>query len=291
MSSNGDYTSPRSASAEALLERLNEPRTAEALHRLLDHAELLAYSAGALDGIVRRGEELADNVAAGIDDVRQVLPPESALYLRELAALGKELPALTTTATQLARLSAEPEFQATLAALRNPETLQALNQLLGKLGLLAYGLAAAEGLLQRGEELTDNVRASLDDLRGALPSADNEVLSQVLSLTVLLPYLPRLVAVAPQFITLIERLAPFVASPEFDALLDSGVFHADTVRLVGQAGDAFAASYEEHRRAPRQIGLFGLLAALRDPDVQRAAGLLLAFGKRFGRSLARDTEM
>lgn len=286
MSTNG-ASSHHSASAEALLDRLSEPRTAEALHQLLDHAELLAYSAGALDGFIRRGEAITDNVAASIDDVRQAIPVESGAYLGDLAALGKELPALTATATQLARLSAEPEFQATLTALRNPETLQALNQLLGKLGLLSYGVTAAEGLMQRGEELTDNIRASLDDVRGAVPAESNEVFGQLLSLSVLLPYLPRLVAVAPKFIEIIERLAPFVASKEFDALLSSGVFQPDTVKLVGQAGDAFVASYAESRVSQQRFGLRGLLGALRDPDVQRAAGLIVAFAKRFGRSLEK----
>jgi hypothetical protein len=286
MSTNG-ATPHRNASAEALLDRLSEPRTAEALHSLLDHAELLAYSAGALDGFIRRGELIADNVAASLDDVRQAIPPGSSAYLGELAALGKELPALTTTATQLAQLSAEPEFQATLTALRDPATLQALNELLGKLGLVSFGLTAAEGLLQRGEELTDNIRSSLDDVRGSVPAGSNEVFGQLLSLTVLLPYLPRLVAVAPKFIEIIERLAPFVASQEFDALLDSGVFHTETVKLVGQAGDAFVESYAESRRSQRRFGLRDLVGALRDPDVQRAAALVVAFAKRFGRSLER----
>jgi hypothetical protein len=286
MSVNG-ATPHRSASAEALLDRLNEPRTAEALHHLLDHAELLAYSAGALDGFIRRGELIADNVAASLDDVRRAIPPESGAYLGELAALGKELPALTATATQLARLSAVPEFQATLAALRDPETLQSLNQLLGKLGLLSFGISAAEGLLQRGEEITDNIRDSLDDVRASVPDANNEVIGQILSLTVLLPYLPRLVAVAPKFIEIIEQLAPFVSSKEFDALLSSGVFHTETVKLVGQAGDAFVASYDESTRSQQRFGLREIVGALRDPDVQRAAALVVAFARRFGRSLKR----
>ncbi len=176
MTSSNGATSPRSASLEALLDRLNERRTVEALHQLLDHAELLPCS-------------------------------------------------------------------------------------------------------------TDNIRSGLADVRGAIPGESNEVIAQMLSLAVLLPYLPRLVAVAPKFIEMIERLAPFVASQEFDALLSSGVFQPATVKLVGQAGDAFVASYEEQRRHPPKRGLLSLLGALRDPDVQRAAALIVAFGKRFGHSL------
>lgn len=42
------------AGVEQLLDRLNEPRTLEALNRLLDHAKLLACSAVSLDGLVRQ---------------------------------------------------------------------------------------------------------------------------------------------------------------------------------------------------------------------------------------------
>lgn len=284
MSTNG-ATTPRSASADALLERLSDPRIAEALHQLLDHAELLAYSAGALDGLLRRGETITDNVAASLEEVRQAIPAERVALLGELAALGNELPALSATANQLARLAAEPEFQATLTALRDPATLQALTQLLGQLELVAFGLSALNSLVARGEELTDNIRASLDDVRGAIPSESNEVIGQLFSLTILIPYLPRLVAVAPQFIQVIERLAPFVASQEFDTLLSSGVFQPATVKLVGQAGDAFVEAYNEQRVRPRRLGLRGLIGALRDADVQRAASLIVSFAKRFGRSL------
>jgi len=57
------------------------------------------------------------------------------------------------------------------------------------------------------------------------------------------------------------------------------------VRLVGEAGDAFVASRKELRQSPKAVGVFGLLKALRDPDVQRAAALIVEFGRRFGRSL------
>jgi uncharacterized protein YjgD (DUF1641 family) len=83
----------------------------------------------------------------------------------------------------------------------------------------------------------------------------------------------------------IERLETVVSSPEFDALLNSGVFHTSTVALVGRAGDAFAESYAESRRSERKLGLIGILRALNDPDVQRAAALVINFGKRFGRTI------
>ncbi len=63
----GDYHNGASrAGVEQLLDRLNEPQMLEALNRLLDHAELLAFSAAFLDGLVRRSEVIVDNVSSTI---------------------------------------------------------------------------------------------------------------------------------------------------------------------------------------------------------------------------------
>jgi uncharacterized protein YjgD (DUF1641 family) len=78
---------------------------------------------------------------------------------------------------------------------------------------------------------------------------------------------------------------PFVASEEFRTLLTSGVFDPDTVTLVGRAGDAFVATYNEDRQAQRRLGPVGLVRALYDPDAQRVAALLVDFARRFGKSL------
>jgi hypothetical protein len=94
-----------------------------------------------------------------------------------------------------------------------------------------------------------------------------------------------LIAVIPQFTELVEQISPFVASEEFRTLLTSGVFDPDTVTLVGRAGDAFVATYNEDRQAQRRLGPVGLVRALYDPDVQRIAALLVDFARRFGKSL------
>jgi hypothetical protein len=302
MTINGAYpVHPRDASAQALLDRLSEPRTAEALHRLLDHAELLAFSAGALDGLVRRSETIADNIAASVAEVKQAIPADSGTYVASLTALAGDLPALTEMAGQVAMLASTPEFKATLATLGDPSTLKALNTLLGNMELIVFGVTALDGVMRRGEELTDNVRAGLDELRGAAASAPinlaqvvdaaNNLMPRlpalIATLNAFLPILPRLATVAPKFVDVIERLEPFVASPEFDILLSSGVFHPHTVEVVGQAGDAFAETYEETRRKPKLLNIFGMLRSLGDPDIQRAAGLVVAFGKKFGASLKK----
>jgi uncharacterized protein YjgD (DUF1641 family) len=47
----------------------------------------------------------------------------------------------------------------------------------------------------------------------------------------------------------------------------------------------FAQEQAARGRSPR-VGLFGLLGALRDPNVQASMGLLVDFSKRYGAKLA-----
>jgi hypothetical protein len=66
------------------------------------------------------------------------------------------------------------------------------------------------------------------------------------------------------------------------AMLGSGVLEPHVVQLIGRMGESLTAA----AAAPRQrVGVLGALHALRDPDVQRALGLLLQFAAVFGRTL------
>ena len=65
-----------------------------------------------------------------------------------------------------------------------------------------------------------------------------------------------------------------------EAVLGSGILDPAAVGLVGRLGMALA---ETAAAEPEPVGTFAALRALRDPDVQRALGFLLAFAKTFGR--------
>ncbi len=67
-----------------------------------------------------------------------------------------------------------------------------------------------------------------------------------------------------------------------DALLASGLLDANALYVVGRLGAALAMVGGQ---APHQVGMWGLMRGLRDPDIQRALGLLFAFGKQFGAGL------
>ncbi len=280
---NGSHHS--NAGAEQLLDRLNEPRTVEALNRLLDHAELLAFSVASIDGLLRRGDVIADNLAAGMAELRGSVPRVRGLDGEQLELLMENLPRLIALTNQLAELTEKPEFQATMALLSNPTMLDSLNRLLSNAELLSFLVGALDSLLQRGDTIADNLRESLREMSAAVPEGGAQLVALIEAVHQQRAYLPRLVYTLPQFTEIVERLGPFVASPEFSALLESGVFHTDTVTLVGRAGDAFVQTYEEDRGSNRRLGPIGLLKALNDPDVQRVLALLVDFSRRFGRSL------
>jgi len=51
-------------------DRLDDPKVAEALNTLLDHADILAVLVTALDGFVRRGDVIADSLSATVTEIR-----------------------------------------------------------------------------------------------------------------------------------------------------------------------------------------------------------------------------
>jgi uncharacterized protein YjgD (DUF1641 family) len=88
-----------------------------------------------------------------------------------------------------------------------------------------------------------------------------------------------LVEIAQSFI---KGLAELSTSPEVRNLLQSGMLNPQAVKTLGQAAEALA----DASKAPqRQVGVFGALRALGQPEVQRAIGFLMNVAERFGQSI------
>lgn len=90
-----------------VLTRLAEPKTVESLNVLLDHADLLAILVTGLDGLLSRGDTIADSVA---DTVRELRPAgEPGLDIARLLTLGRQLvaaaPAVLTMLPVLERVA------------------------------------------------------------------------------------------------------------------------------------------------------------------------------------------
>ncbi|MFQ3633916.1 DUF1641 domain-containing protein, partial [Roseiflexus sp.] len=62
------------------------------------------------------------------------------------------------------------------------------------------------------------------------------------------------------------------------ALIDSDVLEDSAIAVISNAAQSLADS----ARASHPVSVFGLLRAMRDPDVQYALGFFLAFAKSFG---------
>lgn len=289
--------------ADQLRARLDDPQTAQALNQLLDNAELAAFSLTALDGFLRRGDTIADNVATSIAEAKAALPAESATLGAQLPQLIQLLPQLTTLMTQVTQLTSTPQFAQLLTLLSNPNTLNALAQLLGQIELVAFLVTALDGFLRRSDTIVNNVAASVNEVKGLagvteLPLAElaqslpplvaalPELTQALPTFTAALPQftaaLPQLLQAMPALLDLAQQLQPMLQSDEFAGLMNSGVLNPQTLTIVGEAGNALVETMEASHQP---VGLFGLMGALRDPDVQRGLGFLVEFGKRFGGKL------
>ncbi|WP_432989623.1 DUF1641 domain-containing protein [Dactylosporangium sp. CA-233914] len=70
-----------------LLARLAEPRTVESLNRLLDHLDLLALLVVGLDGLLQRGDTIAESIG---EAVRELRPAGSSVDVGALLDLGQQ---------------------------------------------------------------------------------------------------------------------------------------------------------------------------------------------------------
>ncbi|GEM_PF-2471673 len=84
-----------------------------------------------------------------------------------------------------------------------------------------------------------------------------------------------------------EKLLKLVQDKHFHALIESGVFEGDTVKMVGTMGEAMA---EVGREGPETSGLFDLMRASRRTEVRRSINFAIRFGSEFGRLLEGKEE-
>lgn len=83
----------------------------------------------------------------------------------------------------------------------------------------------------------------------------------------------------------VVRLAQILADDSFRQILDSGITDPRVLRLLGGHARAFASAAEE---PPSRLGPWGLLAALRREEVQRAMGYLVQIASQVGATLSNE---
>jgi len=174
----------------------------------------------------------------------------------------------------------EPARAASVAELvdrlSEPATAAALTELLDNVATLNGLLTAASSFLARGEEIMDNVAESYREVTHV--AGDRTVARTVDTAKTL----------AGQSLPLAERLADteVLGKLATSSLLDPALFDMLEIlaRSVHTAHVTVASEPGKHEQ-----GIFGVPRAMRDPDVKRGVGFVLAVAKELGRALGPTT--
>lgn len=221
----------------------------------------------------------ADPVLAAIQALDARLSRMEA-RIDQLAGYAEPLPAAVAVATDvadgLARQIGEEKVDAhlrasgrALAALTDPAVVAALEAIVPHLP----ALAALAGHAAQADNVVATVTDTFDGLvaRAAADGIDVDARAHNL-----LAAAERLTS--PQAIEALQLL--LARLDVLHALLESGVFDKKAVSVVAAAGTALV---ETRDASPDPVGAWGLLGALSDPDVKRAAGFAVHFARAFGR--------
>ncbi|HEX2687657.1 MAG TPA: DUF1641 domain-containing protein [Kofleriaceae bacterium] len=142
------------------------------------------------------------------------------------------------------------------------------------------------GILERLERRIEHIEAAVHRLESATAQVPSIVATVADIVDGLVERLAARGIAVDDRLRAILRAADHLTSPRaLDALasvLSSEIMAHQTTEVIGRMGRAIVSA--EHAAQP--IGAWGLWRALRDPEIQRAAGFLIAMARRFGEELA-----
>jgi uncharacterized protein YjgD (DUF1641 family) len=294
----------------SLEKRLHEPDTAAALNRLLDRLDTIERAVDTL-------ERIETQLPGALSTATDVVDAE----LTRAADRGVVLDERAGEALRLAEKLTEPATARVLGRLI--DRLDRLEQLADLADTLPGAVATTADTLDealtraadRGVVLDERMREGLAMLEAITEPSTARALTALVERSDQIEQLVTLADTAPDAIaTVVDaldaeyarlaeqgfdpeqavrdaagalgRLSELFRTDEFQALLDSGVLDPKALRVVGSLGSALVESQSEADRGETpERGLFGLVGALRDPDVQRAIGFLTGVAKRFGQNL------
>jgi hypothetical protein len=165
----------------------------------------------------------------------------------------------------------EPDPALALAErLAEPRTAAALNTLLDHVDLLAVLVSGLDGLVSRGDTITESLIDGVTELRAAGEPAE---------------------AIATQLVTTaqqLSKLTPVLLDklPVLEALLGSDLADPKVIEVASMAARAVTTGAERADRGDVKVtGVVGLLRSLKDPDVSRALSFVLSIAKSLGQEL------
>jgi uncharacterized protein YjgD (DUF1641 family) len=177
--------------------------------------------------------------------------------------LASDLPAAAET-DELALLLRDPEIRASLSVLlANAPTLAALTTM-------------GNQLLARGPEIMDNVNGLVLQARGPLSENSGGA---------------RLTSAVGALADIAPLAKPLAARSEvITSFLDSQILQSEIVDIVGRLGEAAMEADQVTRGKSLEVGgVFSLLKALKDPQVQETLAFVIEFAKHFGASQSAQT--
>lgn len=270
--------SQTASSHEPLQERLQDPRVADSLNRLIDKLDSVAFFVEAMDQFVRRGDVIADSLASSVAELRNSQPEagsqlleKAPQYLKTGAQLADAATTLDVTQLQQSEI---------LKRLTDPKTLASLNQLLDQLPLIAFLSKSLEEFLARGEVVADNLAGAIREFH--LQEMDPAKLVR------LMETLPKLQEAGEKILH--SELMGDNLQKLMDAgknVVDSGMLDKQVVNGLGKLTQEASTAYREACETPTEPigGFWGLMKATKDPDVQKSLGFFFAFAKAFAKNL------
>lgn len=297
-----------------------QPEVAASLVRIAAMAPELEYVVHALasaPALVGEGVELAQSMAAhsGVDpdELQHRLFASGDLLLaltapEQLAALTRLAEAAPVLAPGAAVLSGQDELPQRLAEallrVSEPETLTAFTRIVSSAPQLEYvvhGLAAAPELLAEAADMLRGLSEAGVDMdarmRGGLAMLEAVSAPEMLQAIVTLSEVAVTVtrdggARVASGVQLLMRLS----EPETAATLERLVGHAGRLEplLAGLAAHPRAlslltelgAALDAAPAVSQPVGPLGLLAVMRDPEIQRTLGAALSVTRHMGRAMA-----
>lgn len=312
MMQNNNGTIEISDSLKDVIKQLNEPKTSAALKNIAKNAEVLDVLVSGVDGLIRRGDEITENVG---EAVREFSPKANgngnSALIEEVPQLINNLPILAKTGNKFSAIAETKEFDELLTTdnvktlkelvglLNNPETLQALKETLQYAPLLAFLTKGLNDFISRGDEIAENVTEAFNEFKPKSDSETSAELGQILGqLPILLPSLaknlptiaenlPPLLENAPSLMKTSVKLGEIADSEGVQAFLNSGMLSPELVSLLGEAGETAIKTHQEFKANPREFSLWGAYKETKDADVQRGLGFLLELSKNLGKMLKK----
>lgn len=245
-----------SEAGQQLQATLSQEQTLHALNRLLGRIDSLEQSVHKLTTMMEQGPGMVSMFTDMADE-----------SIQSASQKGIDLESRLQNALRLAEKLTSPDMTAKLDQL-----LSLSDQAPGLVSMMTD--MADEGIQKAGERGIDIESRIGNALAIAEKLTAPEMVSQ----------LDQLMQVAQQAPGLVAMLVDIT-----DELMANGtaaqaatMFNPQALATLGKAGEALS---EAQKQTPPKLGLFGLLRALKDPDMQKATGFLINFGKNFGKQL------